>query len=84
MLQAPESEVIIPGYNGDLFKHGDTDDLAACIKRWTQSDRVDEATRQKCHEVIDRYYNPEFQRYVIDRAISGEPAEDVDVDDLRK
>ncbi len=84
MLQSPESEVVIPGYNGDLFKHGDTDDLAACIKRWTQSPGVDDQTRRRCHEIIDRIYNPEHQCYVIDRAISGEPADDVNFEDMLK
>jgi len=84
MLQSPESEVIIPGYNGDLFKHGDTDDLAACIKRWTQSVGVDDQTRRRCHEVIDRFYNPAFQCRVIDRAISGEPASDAEFDEMLK
>lgn len=84
MLQSPESEVIIPGYNGDLFEHGDTDDLAACIKRWTQTSRVDETTRSHCYEIIDRFYNPEFQRCAIDRAVSGELPNDAEVEDLGK
>lgn len=34
-------------------------------------------------EVIDRYYNPEFQRYVTDKAVSSEPANDIEFGGLQ-
>ena len=72
--QMPEWEAIKPGLNGDLFKQDDSSDLALMIKKWTQDEFVPELTRQKCFEIIDRYYNPRYQREIIEQALSGEPA----------
>jgi 1,2-diacylglycerol 3-alpha-glucosyltransferase len=72
--QMPEWEAIKPGLNGDFFEQDNSSDLALIIKKWTQSEFVPESTRQKCFEVIDRYYNPRYQREIIEQALAGEPA----------
>ena len=60
-----------------LFRAGDARDLAraiiACISRPGER----ELKRRQCIEVVQRFYNPQFQRRVIDRAISGNPADDL-------
>ena len=75
--QAPESEAIQPGRTGDFFRREDVSDLARVIKKWTSTPEVDPSIRTACHQVLDRFYNPSFQRRVIDRAVHGEPADDL-------
>jgi len=75
--QMPEWESIIPGQNGDLFKHGNIEDLARVIGLWTTSQYPDESIRKTCHKIIDQFYNPAFQRRAIERAIAGQPADDL-------
>ena len=75
--QAPEWEAIIPGRTGDLFERDNVADLARVIKRWTPQRYPDESLRAACHRIIDRFYNPPFQRLVIERSIEGKPADDL-------
>ena len=75
--QMPEWEAIIPGKTGDLFAHNDVDGLAVLIEKWTQTSYPDEHVRQHCYEIIERFYNPQFQRMAIDRAVSGHGADDL-------
>jgi len=72
--QSPEWEAIVPGYSGDFFKFGDSHDLARAIRDWTREPLPSESNRKKCYEIIERYYNPAYQRDVIDKAVSGLPA----------
>ena len=51
--------------------------LAAVIKRWTATRYPDESIRAACHEIIDRFYNPAFQRRAIERCLDGLPADDL-------
>lgn len=74
--QGPEWEAIVPGVNGGFFRYGDVSDLARVVREWTESEFPDERSRSQCYDVVDRFYNPEFQCYVIERAVSGEPADD--------
>lgn len=75
--QTPEFEAIIPGQNGDLFRREDVDDLVAAIRRWTTTELVPEQVRQACVSIIERFWNPTYQRRVIERAIEGTPADDL-------
>jgi glycosyltransferase involved in cell wall biosynthesis len=75
--QAPEWEAIIPGRTGDLFQRDNVADLARVIKRWTGQRFPDESHRAACYAVIDRFYNPSFQRLVIERSLEGRPADDL-------
>jgi glycosyltransferase involved in cell wall biosynthesis len=73
--QMPEWEAIVPGRTGDFFKRGDVHDLAKTIHRWCARPWPDEGVRKQCMEVIDRFYNPQFQRQAINRAVAGLSAE---------
>ena len=73
--QMPEWEAIIPGQTGDFFRRGDVHDLARTIYKWAVRPWPDEGFRKQCMEVIDRFYNPQFQRQAINRALAGLPAE---------
>ena len=75
--QGPEWEAIVPSVTGDFFTKGQATDLARVIRRWTQSPQPQAAIRAQCHRVIERFYNPRFQRIAIDRAVSGQPADDL-------
>jgi len=75
--QMPEWEAIIPGRTGDLFQRDSVTALAGVIRRWTTSRYPDESVRAACYAVIDRFYNPRFQRLVIERALEGKPADDL-------
>ena len=75
--QMPEWEAIIPGRTGGFFRSNDTQDLARAIDEWTANEFPDQRTRDACHQVLDRFYNPHFQRVAIDRAVSGLPADDL-------
>jgi glycosyltransferase involved in cell wall biosynthesis len=72
--QMPEWEAIEPGQTGDVFRRGDVLDLAEKIKKWCQSPWPDEGIRNRCMAVIERHYNPEYQRFMIDRAVTALPA----------
>jgi hypothetical protein len=47
------------------------------VREWTSRDSPDLECRRQCYEVLERRYNPAFQRHVIDRAVSGQPADDL-------
>jgi glycosyltransferase involved in cell wall biosynthesis len=75
--QAPEWEAIIPGKTGGVFRRDDVADLARAIEEWTRTELPEEQARDACYAIIERFYNPAFQRIAIDRAIRGEPADDL-------
>ncbi len=75
--QGPEWEAIVPGRTGALFRSGDADDLARVVKEWTSIEAPPPETRAECHKILDKFYNPIFQRRAIDRAVSGAPADDL-------
>lgn len=74
--QMPESEVIIPGITGGFFKWGHSDDLARLIREWTTDEILPTEVRIRCYELIDRFYNPGYQKYIIEQAVDGIPALD--------
>ena len=73
--QMPESEAIVPGKTGDLFRHGDVVDLAEVLKRWIHRPWPDATARQECIAIMERFYNPQYQANIIARAVAGCPAE---------
>ena len=75
--QGPEWEAILPSRTGDFFRRGDVEDLSRVIKRWTISSQPDLKCRADCFQLLERFYNPTFQRRAIDRAVSGAPADDL-------
>jgi len=75
--QGPEWEAIKAGVTGDFFQEGDAADLARVIQQWTLRAEPDASARAAAHSVIERFYNPAFQRRAIDRAIRGAGADDL-------
>ena len=73
--QMPEWEAIVPGKTGDLFKRDDVHDLARTIHKWCLRPWPDKDVRMQCMSIIGQFYNPDFQRQVINRAVAGLPAE---------
>ena len=75
--QMPEYEAIIPGKTGDFFRYKNSSDLARLVKLWTlKGDIRTDQERETCYEVIEKRYNPELQRKIIERALEGMPAGD--------
>jgi len=72
--QAPEWEAIIPGETGALFDCGSAESLAGAIRAWVIENPDREAVRQRCYDIIERYFNPHTQCEIIERAIAGKPA----------
>lgn len=63
--QMPEIEAIKNWYNGILFEENNLDDLVLKIEDWFKK-RDDKFTvNNRCYEVIDKYYNPNYQLEII-------------------
>ncbi|MFT3683390.1 MAG: glycosyltransferase family 4 protein [Phycisphaerales bacterium] len=73
----PEFEAIVPGVNGGLFRRDDIEGLARAMGEWTGTAWPDEAVRERCHSIVERFWNAEFQRRAIERALDGAPADDL-------
>jgi len=71
-FQMPEYEAIIPGFNGDLFKHDSIEDLAKKIKNWItkNADVPKNEIQKKCYQVIDTKYNPKNQVRILNNIVS--------------
>jgi len=75
--QMPEWEAIIPDKTGSLFQSGNVQSLSDAILKWTESQFPDADTQAECHKIIDRFWNPEFQRQAIENAVLGLDADDL-------
>lgn len=75
--QMPEFEAIVPGVTGGLFERGSATDLARALREWIDRDPLTPAEHSRCKEPVKRFYNPQYQRHVIERALDGLPADDV-------
>lgn len=75
--QGPEWEAIIPGRTGSHFRAGDVASLADAIEPWLRMPETDPAVRRACIDLVDRMWNPGFQCRAIERAVCGEPANDL-------
>lgn len=75
--QMPEYEAVVHGVNGALYRSGEVGDLASRILECTASAGMRERGREKSIEIIERFFNPVTQRVLIDRAVSGNPADDL-------
>ena len=75
--QAPEWEAVVPGLGGVFFRFGDADDLARAIAECVDTYPVGSAARAEADLVVKRFFNPPYQREVIDRAVAGVPADDL-------
>ena len=74
--QGPEWEAVIPGYNGAHFSFGDPADLPRVIRQWFARDRDAMQLQERCHEVVERFYNPEVQATRILQALDGQSTDD--------
>ncbi|MBI4695900.1 MAG: glycosyltransferase [Gammaproteobacteria bacterium] len=69
--QGPEFEAVVPKVSGDFFRQGDAADLARAINDCTSHPWRAEVSQQKCIDIIESKYNPEFQAAMIASAIFG-------------
>lgn len=74
--QMPEWEAIVSGKSGSTFSQGSIMGLAEAIRAWTQTEYTGDDVRRQCYEMIERFYNPDYQAAIIERAISGQPAQE--------
>lgn len=75
--QAPEWEAIVPGVSGAYFEAGSVDGLAKALRPWLDRPMADPATGEACRSVVERFWNPGYQRRAIQRAVLGKPADDL-------
>lgn len=68
--QGPEFEAIIDNKNGIFFRENDLEDLVSKIKKWMAKNKRGEFNYR---EIIDRYYNPNYQQEVFEKTIKGAP-----------
>ena len=68
---------IIPGKTGSHFRKGDVGSLADAIAPWVAIAEPPEAVRAACDALVDRFWNPAYQRRAIERAVCREPADDL-------
>jgi glycosyltransferase involved in cell wall biosynthesis len=78
--QMPEWETIVPNITGALFRMGSVNSLAEVMVPWLQGVFPTSETRQACHRMVDRIWNPMHQRIIIERAVLGLPASDIPTD----
>lgn len=79
--QMPEWEAIVPGATGAHFRRGDAEDLARVLGEWCAHPWPDPVLRRRCIDVVDRFYNPQYQAQVIGRAVTGQPSEPDEFDE---
>lgn len=77
--QGPEFEAICPGKTGTLYRYGDADDFAEKISQWLRDAPDRDTVRDSCYRIIDDYYNPHKQAQIIEAAVKGVPASQVDM-----
>ncbi len=59
--QGPEVEAIDEGNTGFLFDAGDLHSLLEGINQWFDKPQNRQELREKCYQIIDKYYNPGYQ-----------------------
>ncbi|WP_019671484.1 glycosyltransferase [Eudoraea adriatica] len=67
--QGPEYEAIIPNVNGELFEMNNIEDLKENIIKIRKRQMITsiESIRENCYKIIDKFYNPYYQKSVIDK-----------------
>jgi glycosyltransferase involved in cell wall biosynthesis len=66
--QMPEVESIIEGENGFLFNENDIQSIVDGIKKWFDEKKL--IDKKKIREVVDKFYNPIYQKDVILKSIN--------------
>tara|TARA_R110002094_G_scaffold17640_7_gene29212 strand:- start:141 stop:1181 length:1041 start_codon:yes stop_codon:yes gene_type:complete len=67
--QMPEFEAIKDGINGMFFEEGNPEDLSKCILKFVDLSMNREHIRTECFNVIDTYYNPDYQIKLLNKVI---------------
>ena len=75
--QHPEFEAIIPGRTGALFTKDDAQSLADALKPLISTPFPSAEISAACHGIVERFWNPTYQRRAIERAVCGLPADDL-------
>ena len=82
--QMPEVEAIVDGWTGLLFEKGNVASLAEKLQSFFARFPDREATRNRCFAIVDSIYNPSNQVAVLEKAITGEPADQLNkMDNLK-
>lgn len=69
-IQMPEIEAIVPKATGDLYNYNSSEHLAAVIEEWLTKYPIKSAEiANNCFKKIDNYYNPHYQRSVIENVL---------------
>jgi glycosyltransferase involved in cell wall biosynthesis len=70
--QGPEFEAIEPGVTGDFFEDGNVIDMAEKIQQvLKQSARNKPEMVENCLKVVKEFYNPVYQKEVINKVMTG-------------
>lgn len=70
--QMPEVEVIKENKTGYFFEENNTKSLIKVLNHWLEISIEDKLLmRQNCRNIIDQYYNPEYQLKVINNMLNG-------------
>ncbi len=67
--QMPEFEAIKEPINGLFFEEGNAEDLSICISKFIDLSKNRENIRTECFNVIDSYYNPNYQINLLKKVI---------------
>ena len=73
--QGPEVCSVIDNYNGFLFEENNISDLKKKITNWLETAYNRGTIRTQCYQIIDKYYNPDYQIQVIERLINNKNPE---------
>lgn len=72
--QMPEVGAISEGENGCFFKENDLSSMVDRIKDWLFNNKLTRnQIRYNCYEIIDKYYNPDYQVRVIENLLDNQP-----------
>ena len=68
--QMPEFEVIQESKTGSFFIENDIQDLGAKILYWIDKSPSEEI-RKDCYEIIDKFYNPDYQIKILQTVLTN-------------
>ena len=71
--QMPEADAIIEGSNGFFFKKNNSSNLAKKLEGWFSVNKDPNELYKNCINIIDTYYNPNYQLKVFKRILYNLP-----------
>lgn len=71
LIHAPEVEAIREGVTGAFYREGDFADFLRKLDALLYPVSCKSRMREGCMEVIDKYYNPEYQEKIIIQALNS-------------